>query len=204
MAREKNGQKKHVVKKVLLSILIIFVIFFAGLGIYKLYVHMVTPSEFMIVDDNYFDYQKHYECSGYSSAYVLRSLGEDVTGLELHGSFTGKNPDGSLGPIGLRKNLNAAGYRCSILSGSLEDLKYRVSRGTPVIALIRVNTFQPYLHYVPVVGYDDEYIYVAESLKNLANAENENYNRAIEVEDFLELWKTSNSLDNVFLTIKND
>lgn len=83
MAGEKNGQKKHVVKKILLSVLIICVIFFAGLGIYKLYIHMVTPSAFMIADDNYFDYQKHYECSGYSSAYVLRSLGEDVTGLEL-------------------------------------------------------------------------------------------------------------------------
>lgn len=203
MPRGKTVKAKHIFKKILYCVLLLFLVLLAGAAAYKLYIHLVTPAAFMIKGNNYIDYQNHYECSGYASAYVLRSLGEDVTGLELHGNFTNKNPDGSLPPGYLWQNLNAAGYKSKLLVGSLADLKYLVSRGTPVVVLIRLNTFQPYLHYIPVVGYDEETIYVADSLRYMANAENEDYNRAIPVEEFKELWKTDTFvLNNIFLTIK--
>jgi len=197
---EKTTKKpKH---RVILSILLVIVILVTVFGAYRGYLAFSTPDEFMITTANYFDYQNAYECSGYASAYALRSLGEEVNGLELYNEFTNKNPDGTLSPIYLKKNLKDMGYKCSFHIGSITDLKYTVSKGTPVIALIRVYTSQQYLHYVPVVGYDEEYIYVADSLNYMVNSGKKHYNRKIAINEFEELWKNDiNPVDNIYLTI---
>lgn len=201
MKRESNGtavKKRKSLKKALFGILAIAAVT-AG---YKGYIYSVTPSEYMIKSKNYFDYQKHYECSGYASAYALRSLGEDVNGLELYRSFPNKKADGTVAALFLPKNLKTAGYKSSLLFGNISDLKYHVSRGVPVIALIRLNNYQPYLHYVPVVGYDNEYIYIADSLSYMVNSDNESYNRKVPIEEFKELWKTDAFIiNNIYLTV---
>ena len=197
---EKKKSKVKIALAVMLSIVIAFAGIFTASRVYRI---SVTPEEYMIKTENYFDYQSHLECSGYASAYALRSLGEDVTGLELYESFTDKNEDGTLAPIFLRKNLIKMGYKCSLRFGTVEDLKYEVSRGTPVVVLIRWNSYQDsILHYVPVVGYDEKFIYVADSMRDKVNADNEHYNRKIEIEYFKELWVTDVApLDNIYLTI---
>lgn len=48
-----------------------------------------------------------------------------------------------------------------------------------------------YLHYVPVVGFDENNIFIAESLAELVNDNNELYNRKIGNKEFLKLWNTS-------------
>lgn len=113
------------------------------------------------------------------------------------------NADGTLAPKFLEENLDRMGYDCNLCFGSLTDLEYHVSRGTLVIVLIRISTYQDYLHYVPVVGYDDDYIYVSDSLDYMVNVENEeHYNRKIKIDNFKKLWKTDTFLfNNIYLTI---
>lgn len=202
MPRTGRGRTGKILKRILICVLSALSLLLIAVAAYEICIRIAAPAEFMIPNDHYFDYQARYECSGYASAYALRSLGEDVAGPELYARFSDKNPDGTLAPGYLWENLKAAGYGCSLRTGSLASLKYQVSKGTPVIALIRLNAAQPYLHYVPVVGYDAAYIYVADSLRNLVNAENENYNRAIAVEEFEQLWKTDAfAVDFIFLTV---
>lgn len=200
--RNKKIYEKKRGRRFLIVILRIVIILLVILTIYRGYMLLVTTGEYMITSDNYFDYQKHYECSGYASAYALRSLGVEADGVELYKGFTNKNPDGTLAPGYLWENLRHMGYKASLRVGSITDLKYTVRKGTPVVVLIRVNMTQPYLHYVPVVGYDKDYIYVADSLSYLVNAEEAHYNRKIAIEDFKDLWKNETfGVNNIYLTI---
>ena len=50
---------------------------------------------------------------------------------------------------------------------------------------------KPYLHFVPVVGFDKENVLLAESLERFVNCKNEHYNRRICNKEFLKLWNTA-------------
>lgn len=195
-------KRKHFWKKILLFLLLVLFLAIAGLAAFRCYMRFSSPKEYMVTSENYFDYQKHYECSGYASAYVLRSLGEEADGLELYSRFTDKNPDGTLAPGYLWENLRDMGYKCSLRIGNMMDIKYNVSQGVPVVVLIRLNMVQPYLHYVPVVGYDEDYVYIADSLDYMVNEKNENYNRKIPIDEFKQLWKTDTFVvNNIYLKL---
>lgn len=169
--RVKKKSWRRKILLIFLSFFILLLVLFAGSRIYLLF---TTPKAYMVTTENYFDYQRKYECSGYASAYALRSQGEDVTGLELYNDFKDKAKDGTLPAIYLRKNLNNMGYKCRLRIGFLLDLKHAVSKGIPVLAVVREKKNSQYLHYIPVVGYDEEYIYIADSLAYLATGEFQN------------------------------
>lgn len=57
--------------------------------------------------------------------------------------------------------------------------------------MIRIQTDKNYLHFVPVVGYDEQYIFIAESLADFVNSNEQYYNRKILVKEFKKLWNTS-------------
>ena len=48
--------------------------------------------------------------------------------------------------------LKQNGVNAKYVRGNLCALKNEVSKGNPVIVLIRVEAKKPYLHFVPVVG----------------------------------------------------
>lgn len=48
-----------------------------------------------------------------------------------------------------------------------------------------------WLHYVPVVGYDEFHFFLADSLPQLANCSEKGYNRKVSNEEFRKLWNTS-------------
>ena len=73
---------------------------------------------------------------------------------------------------------------------SLAALKYEISRGVPVIVGMEIAPGNSLLHFLPIVGYDDEYIYAAESVGIYANEKGDHYNRKIKTDTFKELWKT--------------
>ena len=75
--------------------------------------------------------------------------------------------------------------------GTIADLKKEIGNDVPVIVFIKVNRNKNYLHYVPVVGYDEENFYIAESLKELTNANGLLYNCKISIIEFKKLWNTS-------------
>lgn len=104
-------------------------------------------------------------------------------------------------PSGLEEFFNKGeGYKAEFKTdGTVEKLKQLMSEGVPVIVFIHVE--EPYesthnTHYVPLVGYDAEYLYLAESLEYLANCKDDSelgYNRKIEQSKFERLWTNIDS-----------
>lgn len=195
-------KKMSIKKKVLLLVPIVIVSVLAIILVVNLYIVIRTPKQYMITSENYIDYQLNYECSGYSSAYVLRSLGEDADGLELYNEISNKNNDGTVSPKNLVDFLIKKGYSVNLHSGTMLQLKHEISKGTPVIIFVRTSPEEDYYHYLPIVGYDEEKFYAAESLQYKTNAENEQYNRIITNSDFEKMWETGVFRKNTYITIR--
>lgn len=149
------------------------------------------PPAVMNVSDNYFDYQSGLECSAYSSAYILRFFGEEADGKSLYENFPAKIPQGAL-PEGIVTFFRLQGYSITFKkNASIEELKQDISLGVPVISFIRVNMEEPYTHYVPIIGYDEDYFYFAESLPYMVNCQDEDlpYNRKTTIEEYKNLCR---------------
>ena len=69
-------------------------------------------------------------------------------------------------------------------------MKVDLSEDKRVIAFIRTVTDKRWLHYVPIVGYDEDNIYIAESMGFLVNCEDAYSNRRLSNEEFLKFWDT--------------
>lgn len=149
------------------------------------------PERYLIDTPNRIDLQQNTECAAFSSAYVLRHLGTEADGNELYRGFPRKLLDGTVDPRGLLVLFKKKGYRASFYRGSSETLKQRISLGIPVIAFIKVNEGQRYAHFAPVVGYDSEYFYLADSLGHKTNCEEPTHNRKIPIAEFEKLWRTN-------------
>lgn len=196
--------KMYLKKKIVICVVICITVLIGIFVVMNLYILLSTPKQYMITTENYIGYQPHYECSGYASAYVLRSLGEDADGLELYNDISNKNNDGTVPPVTLVKFLEEKGYSVKLCSGTMMQLKHEVSKGTPVIVFVRTSPKEDYYHYLPIVGYDEENIYAADSLKYKENAENEYYNRIIGNSDFDKIWETGVFRKNTYITIRLD
>ena len=121
---------------------------------------------------------------------TLIELLNDVR-IDIYNQMTYKMKDGCVYPKGLSKVLQEYGLCAKYYSGNLKALQNEVCKGTPVIVMIRVRNDKNWLHYVPVVGFDDRYVFVAESLPELVNCNCKYYNRRIEKKFFLQLWNTA-------------
>ncbi|ABX42310.1 hypothetical protein [Lachnoclostridium phytofermentans] len=124
--------KMHLSKKIIFCAFICIAVLLGIFLAMNLYILLSTPKQYMITSENFIDYQPHYECSGYSSAYVLRSLGENANGLELYNNISNKNNDGTVSSEALVEFLKEKGYSVKLCSGTLMQLKHEISKGTPV------------------------------------------------------------------------
>lgn len=146
----------------------------------------------MISKDNRIDMQKGNQCSGYSTAYILRHYGIPANGDEVYEKMSNKMANGYVYPKEIKRMFEKYGFCVKYCVGNLHALKREVSKGNPVIVFIKVRRDKNWLHYVPVVGYDEEHVFLAESLAELVNCNEEvYYNRKISKKDFLRLWNTS-------------
>ncbi|MEK3765954.1 cysteine peptidase family C39 domain-containing protein [Solibacillus sp. FSL K6-4121] len=148
------------------------------------------PANYLIQQNNRIDFQNNTECAAFSTAYILRHFGMEADGEALYTHFPSKTMAGNVYPKGIRTVLRKKGFKTNYYKGNIDTLKYEVSKGTPVIAFIKVHKDFNNLHFVPVVGYDKEYIYLSESLKHLVNIEgkHKSYNRKVPIEEFKKLW----------------
>lgn len=148
------------------------------------------PSTYFIQHYNRIDFQKNTECAAFSTAYLLRHFGIDAEGEALYKYFPNKTRAGNVYPRGIRTVLRNKGFRTNYYKGTINSLKYEVSKGNPVIVFIKVQKGLNNLHFVPVVGYDKEYIYLSESLRHLVNCagDHKSYNRKVPIKDFKILW----------------
>lgn len=133
--------------------------------------------EYFIAKQNWIDIQTGFMCSGYSSAYVLRHLEIAAEGNQIYEDMPNKMRSGYTYPKGIKNLFQSYGFHATYCRGNLKVLKRELNKVTPIIVMIWVETKRNWLHYVPVVGYDKEYIYLAESLSELVNCDNAIYNR---------------------------
>ena len=98
---------------------------------------------------------------------------------------------GYVNPKGIKRMLEGYGFSVKYCAGNLNALKREICKGNPVIVFIRVRKGEKWLHYVPVVGYDEDAIFLAESLPEFVNCSQNVYNRKISKRDFLDLWNTA-------------
>ena len=147
--------------------------------------------EVLITKANRIDLQNGYQCSAFSSAYILRHWDIEEHGDNLYEVIPNKRKDGYVYPRGVLNLLSQYGFKVKYCAGNIAALKNEVSKGNPVIVMIRVRTDKNYLHFVPVVGYDEQYIFIAESLADFVNSNEQYYNRKIPVKEFKKLWNTS-------------
>lgn len=129
--------------------------------------------------------QEHNECGAMSSAFVLRFYGKDAKGLELYDQIEEKNPDGTINPKPLKNFWDKQrGYKMNVFKGDASALKNAVSHNIPVIVLINCPGGW---HYVPVVGYDERFVYIQDSVPSFRNSSGD-ANRKESWKDFEALW----------------
>lgn len=145
---------------------------------------------FLLQSKNRLALQKSTECSGFSSAHVLRSFGIEADGNELYTRMPGKLKNGAVLPKNLKKILQQYGFQVRYMQGDLNALKAELSEGNRVIAFVKTRLDKNWLHYVPVVGYNEEEVFIAESLGYLTNCREEFFNRRVKTEEFLKYWNT--------------
>ncbi len=79
-------------------------------------------------------------------------------------------------------------------------MKQRLAEGHPIIVFIRIPGDT---HYAVVVGYDEQCIYLVDSLAENANASDTRYNRVLTTGDFEDVWETGTLLpDNIYIIVK--
>lgn len=160
------------------------------------------PTSFMIESDtNFVEYQTGKDCAGYATAYVLRHLGEEVEGRHLYKEMSFKVGKGvALG--GVRKAFADYGYDATSYTGTLDTMKKRLTMGKPIVAFVTIGEIGR--HYVVVVGYDEEYIYLADSTGAAKNIFQNNWmNRKVTYEEFEQLWQTNiYPVNNIYTVVE--
>ena len=157
------------------------------------------PSEFFCENaGSRIDYQTDGKCAAYAVAYLLRHLGEKAEGEEVFPEL--KRPFGFASANSITDVFKQRGYQARACHGSTDTLKRRLTEGYPIIVFIRIPGDT---HYAVVVGYDEQYIYLVDSLAENANASDTRYNRVMTTEDFEAVWENGTLLpDNIYIVVK--
>lgn len=184
---KKNAIRLGLMLLVLGSLHLGYYAVFIGLPFYDFIDDAVSPS-YMLAVNGSIPSQNGKECAAYASAFTMRYFNQDRDPIDAYKTFKGKLKDGTIVPKGIVSYFKDQNLKAHYHKGNFEKLKRHISRGIPVIVFIKVEASQPYLHYVPVVGYDDEYVYLAESLPQLINVWDKPYNRRVPIDTFMSLW----------------
>lgn len=148
------------------------------------------------------DTQKGIECSACSIAFLMRWFGKKADGIKMYHSdyYPCKFELGAY-PKVFKDYLEPKGYRVKYYTGSLDDLKNCISKGNPVIVLlIYPNNV---LHYVPVVGFDQKYIFIQDSVPKFRNCRNKEYNEKRTYSEFMQMWNVPlDYCQNLFVTVE--
>ena len=162
------------------------------------------PSKYIISPNPAPDTQSTFECAGCSSAYLLRFYGENVNGVELfhQSTFPCKHSEGAYPKcFKVLFEEQYTHYTATYYTGTTDDLKDAVSQGTPVIVLLFNGKT---LHYVPVMGYDEEHIFIQDSVDEYRNVDDsKDFNRSVETAVFDKMWNIPlESCERLFVIVR--
>lgn len=143
------------------------------------------PDDYLIETPNYFEQQGINQCGGFASAFVMRHFGQDCLGKDVYDRLDAKLSSGYVLPQTILDYFDGGHYQIALYQSDLPRLKTRVAQGDPVIVLMgQGGSWQ---HYAVVVGYDEENIYLFDSLKQTI-LDNAYYNRSMPTAYFEQLW----------------
>ena len=161
----------------------------------------VTPRPETVKTENrtYFDFQGAGGCAGFSSAFVLRHMGQAAKGDEIFKEVPYTYGNGVAFPKGITGFFKKRGIKMKACMGNLAALQNELARGNPVIVVIRSFVGKSFLHFACITGYDEENIYFADSIKDWVNIDAAKtpdgselyYNRIVPLKEFKKLWNTS-------------
>ncbi len=156
------------------------------------------PVFFCESEGNRIDYQTPSKCAAYATAYLLRHFREETNGEELYPEL--KRSLGFISANSITNVLEQHGYQAKAYHGNIDTLKQHLIEGNPIIVFIRIPKDT---HYAVVVGYDEQCIYLVDSLEENANAQDTRYNRVLTKEAFENVWKTRTLLPkNIYIVVR--
>lgn len=155
--------------------------------------------QFFIDKHSYFETQGHFQCAGFSTAYLLRSNGIESDGNSIYEAMNHKFYGGYVLPQSIMETLKHNGLNPKLYRGNLDQLKTRLNDGNPIVVLIGDGI--QWQHYVNVVGYDNENIYLFDSL---ISGDSGGYNRVYSNYDFESLWNNGIPyFSNIYFIVNN-
>ena len=145
---------------------------------------------------NYIAPQTDGKCAAYAAAYVLRHFGQQADGETVYPEI--RRTLGFVPAKSIVAFFEAHGYAPQAYHGDVISLKQRLTAGVPVIAFVSIPGDT---HYLAVVGYDAQYLYLADSLAQTADS-GAAYNRRLTTAEFEAIWHTATPLsDNIYVVV---
>lgn len=162
------------------------------------------PASYVIRPNPKPDTQPNNECAACSCAYLMRFFGEDADGVALYQqpTFPCKYSGGAYPKcFKVLFEEQRQNYTTTYFTGTVDDLKNAISKGTPVITLVFTGKT---LHYVPVVGYDETHFFIQDSVETYRNvADNDAYNESVDIDLFDRMWNIPiESCQRLFVIVK--
>ncbi len=156
------------------------------------------PSEYFCeTSGNYIAHQTDGKCAAYASAYVLRHFGEQTDGEMVYPEI--KRTLGFVSAKSIAAFFQTHGYSAQAYHGNVDTLKRSLTAGAPVIAFVSIPGDT---HYLVVVGYDAQYLYLADPLGQATGSGEPFYNRRLAVAEFEAIWRTDTLLsDNIYIVV---
>jgi len=129
--------------------------------------------------------QRGPKCSAYAASCLLRYFGTKVYAKTLYPKFL-KLLDGSAIPSSVGRVIGAKLHT----HGRISDIERLIDEGRPVLILGHYDETAEWdnLHYMLVTGYDENNVYLADSLHNTGRRY---YNRKVDRKTFKKMWNTS-------------
>lgn len=146
---------------------------------------------------NHIARQTDGKCAAYASAYVLRHFGEQADGETVYPEI--RRTLGFVSAKSIAAFFAVRGYSARAYHGDIASLKQRLAAGVPVIAFVSIPGDT---HYLVVVGYDAQYLYLADSLAQTADSGETASNRKLTTAEFEAIWHTDTPLsDNIYVVV---
>ncbi|UWG96228.1 hypothetical protein LPY66_15155 [Dehalobacter sp. DCM] len=163
------------------------------------------PDKYEIPINSAFEHQGKNQCAAFSTAFVLRNVGQRAEGQEVYNRISYKIPiSGYVLPKGVITYIESHGFEAAIFKGDINSLKTKlVQENTPVIVIVGNGLF--WQHYMTLVGYDNglkEMYFFDSGRERDENAELPG-NRTMAEDYFLKWWDNGLPIfSQVYITLE--
>lgn len=136
-----------------------------------------------IIENIPFYPQLEYQCGPASLAAVINYHGLEITPEKIAEEIFSKSAKGTL-TIDMVLYAKSKGLKAIQYSGKLDDLRFNIDSGYPLIVLVDYGfLFYKHHHFMVVIGYNDRGVIINSDTRE---------RQFIRTEDFLKIWQKTN------------